>query len=145
MLISNFITFWITIDSENINFGILWKLVFPVGGHSYVRTKFTKFPFQMMDILSYYLPNQRIICIIHDILVKYQQRIQKFEGVFAKSDEVCTKNTKGIIKYYLNTENSIYLDRNYFWTDFVNNRLVFSFHINIWIIKVYKLIFIIFI
>ena len=86
---------------------------------------------QMMDILSYYLPNQRIICIIHDILVKYQQRIQKFEGVFAKSDEVCTKNTKGIIKYYLNTENSIYLDRNYFWTDLVNNRLVFSFHINI--------------
>jgi hypothetical protein len=84
MLISNFITFWITIDSENINFGILWKLVFPVGGHSYVRTKFTKFPSQMMDILSYYLPNQRIICIIHDILVKYQQRIQKFEGVFSK-------------------------------------------------------------
>ena len=122
-----------------------WKLVIPVGGTSYVRTKFTKFPFQMMDMLSYYLPNQWIIYIIHDILVKYHQWIKKFEGVFAKSDEVCTKNTKGIIKYYLNTENSIYLDRNYFWTDFVNNRLVFSFHINIWIIKVYKLIFIIFI
>ena len=121
-----------------------WKLVIPVGGTSYVRTKFTKFPSQMMDILSYYLPNQWIIYIIHDILVKYQQWIQKFEGFLAKSDEVCTKNTKGIIKYYLNTENSICLDRNYFWTDFVNNRLVFSFHINIWIIKVYKLIFIIF-
>ena len=122
-----------------------WKLVIPVGGHSYVRTKFTKFPSQMMDILSYYLPNQWIIYIIYDILVKYQQWIQKFKGFSTKSDEVCTKNCKGIIKYYLNTENSICLDKNYFWTDFDNNRFVFSFHINIWIIKVYKLIFIIFI
>jgi hypothetical protein len=122
-----------------------WKLVIPVGGTSYVRTKFTKFPSQMMDILSYYLPNQWIIYIIYDILVKYQQWIQKFKGFSAKSDEECAKNSKGMIKYYLNTENSICLNKNYFWTDFVNNRLVFSFHINIWIIKVYKLIFIIFI
>ena len=55
----------------------------------------------------------------------------KIQRLSAKSDEVCTKNTKGIIKNYLNTENSICLDRNYFWIDFVNNRLVFSFHINI--------------
>ena len=120
-------------------------MVFPVGGTSHVRTKFTKFPSQMMDMLSYYLPNQWIIYIIHDILVKYQQWIQKFEGFLAKSDEVCTKNCKGMIKYYLNTENSICLIKNYFWTDFVNNRHVFSFHINNWIIKVYKLIFILFI
>ena len=122
-----------------------WKLVIPVGGTSYVRTKFTKFPSQMMDMLSYYLPNQWIIYIIHDILVKYQQWIQKLEGFSAKSDEVCTKNAKVMVKYYLNIENSICFDKNYFWTNFVNNRLIFSFHINIWIIKVYKLIFILFI
>ena len=122
-----------------------WKLVIQVGGTSYVRTKFTKFPSQMMDILPYYFHYQRIICIIHDILVKYQQRIQKFEGVFAKSDEVCTKNAKVMVKYYLNIENSICFDKNYFWTNFVNNRLIFSFYITIWIIKVYKLIFILFI
>ena len=98
-----------------------------------------------MDMISYYWPYQRIIYMIDDILVKYQQWIQKFEGFLAKSDEVCTKNCKGMIKYYLNTENSICLNKNYFWTDFVNNRHVFSFHINIWIIKVYKLIFILFI
>ena len=112
-----------------------WKLVIPVGGTSYVRTKFTKFPSQMMDILSYYLPNQWIIYIIHDILVKYQQWIQKFKGFSAKLDEECAKNSKGKIKYYLNTENSICLNKNYFWTDFVKNRFVFSFHINIWITK----------
>ena len=112
-----------------------WKLVFLVGGTSYVRTKFTKFPSQMMDMISYYWPYQRIIYMIDDILVKYQQWIQKFEGFLAKSDEVCTKNCKGMIKYYLNTENSICLNKNYFWTDFVNNRHVFSFHINNWITK----------
>jgi len=98
----------------------------------------------MMDILSYYLPNQRIICIIHDILVKYQQRIQKFEGVFSKIGRSMHKkyqrHNKILQKIQYTwieiifgqiTENSIYLDRNYFWTDFVNNRLVFSFHINI--------------
>jgi len=68
-------------------------------------------------------------------LVKYQQWIQKFKGFSAKSDEECEKNSKCMIKYYLNTENSICLNKNYFWTDFVKNRFVFSFHINILITK----------
>ena len=55
----------------------------------------------------------------------------KIQRLSAKSDEVCTKNAKVMVKYYLNIENSICFDKNYFWTDFVNNRLIFSFHINI--------------